>query len=358
MDDVYRVAKKHRSFEFGEYEIMAEVFPVDTSIPSKKSKIVNLIIDEKIPDELAQRSTVFGTAKFVIGEREEESKSKRIDCGGKYCITKENYKEKNAGKLIQEINIRLAGFGGNVPTEEFDNRTEATIKQFQRDYMHVPETGKICGSLLRAIDEFSAKYDLSDDIWQSLKCKCGKCKGFGEGKYSEEKGNTKIAERKRKYEYPGMHRSLLFGLRALLFYVQENENFGYHFSSVSSGYRCWVDNKKHKRGSTNHMGKAVDLQFNKSKISDVENIRDKIIIPNVKAQIRWKNENRFSLEPTRESYKGEFTASSWIHIDVREFNIRYLSDTFFVKKEEDLDCGSIVDFAKKMGIDRMCNCIG
>lgn len=42
-----------------------------------------------------------------------------------YCITKSNYKEKNAGKLIPEINIRLAGFGGNVPAEEFTDRTEA-----------------------------------------------------------------------------------------------------------------------------------------------------------------------------------------------------------------------------------------
>ena len=36
---------------------------------------------------------------------------------------------------MKQINIRLAGFGGNVPTDEFDDRTEKTIKQFQRDYM-------------------------------------------------------------------------------------------------------------------------------------------------------------------------------------------------------------------------------
>jgi hypothetical protein len=44
--------------------------------------------------------------------------------------------------LIREINIRLAGFGGNVPTDEFTDRTEKMVKQFQRDYMKVPETEK------------------------------------------------------------------------------------------------------------------------------------------------------------------------------------------------------------------------
>ncbi|MEC3875469.1 hypothetical protein, partial [Chryseobacterium salviniae] len=49
------------------------------------------------------------------------------NCGEKYCIKKGDKSE-----LIREINIRLAGFGGNVPTDEFTDRTEKMIKQFQR----------------------------------------------------------------------------------------------------------------------------------------------------------------------------------------------------------------------------------
>jgi hypothetical protein len=45
------------------------------------------------------------------------------------------FKKGDKHEIIREINIRLAGFGGNVPTDEFTERTENMIKQFQRDYM-------------------------------------------------------------------------------------------------------------------------------------------------------------------------------------------------------------------------------
>jgi hypothetical protein len=79
-------------------------------------------------------------------------KKEEKNCGEKYCITN------GKSELIREINIRLAGFGGNVPTDEFTTHTEKMIKQFQRDYMKVPETGKICGNVLKAIDDFSNKW--------------------------------------------------------------------------------------------------------------------------------------------------------------------------------------------------------
>ena len=135
------------------------------------------------------------------------------DCGGKYCITQHNYKQYNCSKLIQEINIRLAGFGGNVPTGEFTQRTKNSIMQFQRDYMGVPPTGKICGSLLKAIDEFcmNKAYDFN---FGQTKCPCRRCEGYG-------KGRNSFIISKKEYsgkEYPGMHRSLLFALKGLLFY--------------------------------------------------------------------------------------------------------------------------------------------
>ncbi|MGL5228878.1 MAG: hypothetical protein ACRC77_11910, partial [Bacteroidales bacterium] len=59
-------------------------------------------------------------------------------------FSKDDYDKVKYGNLLREINIRLAGFGGNVPTDDFDDRTEVTIKQFQRDYMQHDETGHVC----------------------------------------------------------------------------------------------------------------------------------------------------------------------------------------------------------------------
>ena len=107
------------------------------------------------------------------------------DCGGKFCIDKNS----PPSELIREINIRLAGFGGNVPTDKFTDRTEKMIKQFQRDYMKVPETGKVCGNVLKAIDEFTNKWV---EKINDYKCLChasdskvkvaDRCLGFGKGK--------------------------------------------------------------------------------------------------------------------------------------------------------------------------------
>ena len=169
-------------------------------------------------------------AKVFAPDKKDE---KGVSCGEKYCIKKGDKSE-----LIREVNIRLAGFGGNVPTDEFTDRTEKMIKQFQRDYMKVPETGKICGNVLRAIDDFSSKFDLSQAVWSSLDCSCttkgrnatsslkginelNNCKGWGDGtgKGTYKTGN---AEKDHKYEYPGIHRSLLFGFKATLFYLSKH----------------------------------------------------------------------------------------------------------------------------------------
>ena len=277
------------------------------------------------------------------------------NCGEKYCIKKGDKSE-----LIREINIRLAGFGGNVPTDEFTDITEKMIKQFQKDYMKVPETGKICGNVLKAIDDFQSKYIIN---FEDVKCPCGKCKGFGNDKFSDQKQNSKIDEKIRKYEYPGIHRSLIWALRAAMFYTTVIEkDLKYSVKCIFSGYRCHENNKQHKRTSTNHMGKALDIHFNKNGKrtqvpKEVEEIRQKIFVKHLGNQVRWDNDDKFSLEPGVPAYKGEFIASTWIHYDVRQFGLEYLKDDFFVKNINQINGESIVSLATKTKPDT-CNCMG
>jgi len=293
-------------------------------------------------------------APVVLGEPL-EGESKGGKCEGKYCI---KVGSPNS-ELIREINIRLAGFGGNVPTDEFTLRSEKMIKQFQRDYMKVSENGKVCGNVLKAIDDFQNSFVVN---FEDVKCKCEECKGFGNGKHDTEKQNAKIAELYRKYEYPGIHRSLIWALRAFMFYTSGKEKaLGYTVKCISSGYRCEENNKQHKRSSTNHMGKALDLHFNKNgkrtqALKDIEEIREKILIPYANIQIRWKENNLFSVEPSTKKYPTEFIAPTWIHFDVRQFELVYLSDKYFVKSLDEANGKNIFKLANEL-YPNMCNCI-
>lgn len=273
-------------------------------------------------------------------------------CGGAGCV-----KEGDENKLVQEINIRLAGFGGNVPTKKFTSRTVDMIKQFQKDYMEIDPTGKVCGETLEAIDEFESKYPIK---FSELKCDCGVCSGFGQGKYVEQKQKSNVAEKYRKYEYPGIHRSLLWAYKAMMFYMAKKEGGKYSINKISSGYRCHEDNKQHGRSSTNHMGKAIDIHFNKDgkrtrDILDVEKVRDNIIIPTNKAQINWGSKNKFSLEPSRNA---SFVATTWIHMDVRQFELEYLKDEFFANTEAKIKGKKIVEVAKDEGFEHAIDCLG
>jgi hypothetical protein len=123
-------------------------------------------------------------------------------------------------ELIREINIRLAGFGGNVPTDEFTDRTEKMIKQFQRDYMHVAETGIVDMTVIEAMDKFQEEYAISDIIWSQLKCRCKpqKCSGFGNGK-----GKNTFPERYNKYEYPRLHRFIIIWILCIKFLFRQTK---------------------------------------------------------------------------------------------------------------------------------------
>ncbi|AUX17244.1 peptidoglycan-binding domain-containing protein [Flavobacterium columnare] len=293
-----------------------------------------------------------GKSPAVIGKTKVERASSRgTDCGERYCIKKGDKSE-----LIREINIRLAGFGGNVPTDEFTERTEKMIKQFQRDYMKVPETGKVCGNVLRAIDDFQNKYTIH---FEDTKCKCGKCTGFGDqankGKYTK----SKHIEAYNKYEYPGIHRSLLWALKSVMFYTTNTEKeLNYTVKCIFSGYRCRFDNLINNRSSTNHMGKALDIHFNKNgkrtqKIKDLEEIREKIFNKYLGAKWDWKpnQDNIFNLESTE---KG---AKTWVHYDVREFDSKYLKNEYFAKDLMTFNGDKLINIANRLGLSKICNCL-
>lgn len=274
-------------------------------------------------------------------------------CGGKYCIRKGE-----SSKLIEEINIRLAGFGGCLPSDKFTDLTETCVRQFQRDYMHVEETGIICGNFLNALDEFGKKYPININ---EAKCKCGRCKGFGNERYLSEYNNPRIQEKVRRYEYPGIHRSLFWAVKAVMFYLSNKEKeMNYSLQCIFSGYRCHYDNKIHRRSSTNHMGKALDLHFYRTtdkkkswlySTKDNETIRANIFRKYLNAKFDWQGKNVFNLESTS---KG---ASSWVHFDVREYSLEYLDKRFFASTIKEVDGVSIVELAKANGKLGTCTCL-
>ncbi len=125
-----------------------------------------------------------------------------------------------------------------------------------------------------------------------------------------------------------------------MFYLETEGK--YRIGKFSSVYRCHIDNTNKGRSSTNHMGKAVDLHIyekdKKTRPSSLDerkklcnHVRD-LCVKHMNAQIRWKNKNRFSLEPAT----GSVSAPTWVHLDVRTFDKEYRADTLFVKKNSEL----------------------
>jgi GH24 family phage-related lysozyme (muramidase) len=340
--------------EGAEQEVFAYVEVVQDTSMHKQSVVVD--VDAKVfkPDPVEVTNKVAKTG--------EGDKNDGKNCGEKYCISKNS----PASELIREINIRLAGFGGNVPTDKFTDRTEKMIKQFQRDYMKVPETGKVCGNVLRAIDEFCNKWQEKISNYTCL-CKGvrsieNKCSGFGKGRYKGEYSSSRKIERYHKYERPGMHRSLLWGTSALRFYLSKQDVYKYLWQTA--GYRCWDHNRSVPRQTTNHMGKAVDIQFSKngttiegrrqSNLPILHEIYDKFYSKYLQAKYQWVGgQNNFSIEPIG---IGDGLTNSWIHLDVREFDNEYLDDEYFIKTQERVINGSIVELAKKLGLLNTCMC--
>ncbi len=232
-----------------------------------------------------------------------------------------------SGPDVEELQIRLSGFSGSVPHGTFDIGTETQVKQFQTDFMKVTPTGIVDRVAFEAIDRFSGLLPID---FNKLKCPCGACSGFGQGLYKGQyvPGKPQI-EAYHNYEYPGIHRVTLWSLRAIWFYYSQWEFI------ITSGYRCSVRNTQEGRTSTNHRGKAVDtdhLDSLEHKELDMERcaaIRASMVGVGG-FQIGWAEKNKKSFEPSN-------IAPTWVHLDVRQFESKYLQDRFFCKDLGNLD---------------------
>jgi len=233
------------------------------------------------------------------------------------------------GDDVTELQLRLAGFRGTLPDGDFGPGTELQVKVFQADYMRLTSpTGIVDRATFQAIDKFAQRFPID---FQALRCPCGNCDGFGQGKF---KGlylvGAKNQEQFNRYEYPGVHRMILWATRALFGYRPDLKFM------FTSGYRCSVDNQINKRTTTNHHGKAVDIDIALSpgmtKQGDMERCNEirGLLVEKSNAQIGWLASNRKSLEPSD-------IAPTWVHYDVRSYERRYLRDEFFCKDLSGLD---------------------
>ena len=233
------------------------------------------------------------------------------------------------GDDVVELQMRLAGFRGTTPDGDFGPGTELQVKTFQRDWMgSATPHGRADADTIAAIAAFAAAHTL--DFGQ-LRCPCGQCSGFGQGQFKGQYREGKPAiEAFHRYEYPGIHRMLLWAFRAVLFYGGQR---GWDIA-VTSGYRCSERNKQQNRTSTNHHGKAIDFDIlgAADKPEDMENcdaLRG-LLVETANAQIGWNAGNRKSLEPSN-------IAPTWVHYDVRSYASTYLDDRYFVQDLAGLD---------------------
>lgn len=238
-------------------------------------------------------------------------------------------KRGDQGRDVEELQIRLAGFRGTLLDGDFGPGTELQVLQFQRDFMkQANPKGIVDADTFRAIDRLRALHPIDFD---ALKCPCGSCSGFGEGQFrgKYQTGQPKT-EAFHRYEYPGIHRMLLWAVRAVFHYTPQ------HTYTITSGYRCSVRNKQMQRSSTNHHGKAIDLDVPLGPGSDKRDDMDccnevrAVIVNKSNAQIGWAATNRKALEPAD-------IAPTWVHYDVRCYEPKYLEDRFFCRTESELD---------------------
>jgi len=229
------------------------------------------------------------------------------------------------GQDVQELQIRLSGFEGGVPDGNFGPGTERSVIAFQRDYMQQSNpSGEGDMDTLQALGDFANQFPLK---WTELACPCGQCAGFGQGQgQGEYRAGKPQAEAYHQYEYPGIHRSLLWALRAIMFYHPDMP------LQISSGYRCKINNQQNGRTSTNHQGKAIDISVpgsREEKMFHADRLRDDIV-RQCNAQIGWSCGNQKALEPAN-------IAPTWVHLDVRCFASEFLADYHFCSSPVELD---------------------
>ena len=134
--------------------------------------------------------------------------------------------------------------------------------------------------------------------WPSTAWPGGRCTGFGsrqfKGVYFE--GNPRF-EPFHRYEYPGIHRMLLWAVRGAMF-CRRKDRF-----VITSGYRRRNDNEDHARRITNHQGKAIDIAFKPApgRARNVPadcSLARVCIVETADAQIGWSAAIRTALEPS------------------------------------------------------------
>jgi len=241
-------------------------------------------------------------------------------------------KRGDKGEDVVELQLRLSGFRGTVWDGDFGPGTELQVMTFQRDYMKVDQpTGRVNRITFDALAEFEQQFPVD---FMSVACPCGDCGGFGQGRFKDRyRAGQPHIEAYHRYEYPGIHKAILHAYRGACFYLSES---GYSIPFLSSGYRCWINNDRKGRKSTNHMGKALDVDFNllpnEDKRNDFKRCDEArgILVEKCGFQIGWDANQRKALEPRD-------IAPTWIHMDVRCFAQKYLDDRFYVKSVEDLD---------------------
>ena len=313
---------------------------------------------EKVYEDLKQKVDEVVSEQQKIStteDRSEQSTTPKTDVknlckNNAQCITS------GKGELIREINIRLAGFGGALPSDEFTELTKKCIKQFQRDYMGIEETGKICGSLLVALDKFYYEYPVSS-FMGNIACPCGKCNGYGNNRRNVKSGSNDANE------YPGIHRSVIWILKALNFYLKtEFSAKKLEVAYIESGYRCINSNIIKKRTSVNHMGMAFDIHFKvngvrTTKLEDMEFIRKSVMNKKMNA-FEFRKNDCIYMEPTTFN-DGTAGARSWVHYDITQWNDKkYKSDDLFKIGVTNLNGKKLVDIAKEQKIEKILSCGG
>lgn len=230
------------------------------------------------------------------------------------------------GPQVVELQMRLAGFRGTVPDGDYGPGTELQVQAFQRLVLgNAQPTGEADATTMTALAAFGDQHPID---FAKLRCPCGQCGGFGRKQFAGLYNKGVKLELYNRYEYPGVHRMLLWTIRAAEFYAAQR---GWGLA-INSGYRCSIDSANHNRTSTNHQGKAVDLDpiGNDGTDKDRCDTLRHILEEKANFQNGWNIANRKSYEPNS-------IAPTWVHIDVRSYASVYLDDRYFVRSVEALD---------------------
>jgi hypothetical protein len=229
-------------------------------------------------------------------------------------------KRGDSGPAVVELQMRLAGFRGTVPDGNYGPGTEMQVTSFQKLYMRQTDpTGQADTETMAAIVAFGIAHPIDFAV---LRCPCGQCGGFGKGRFRGLYRSPGALEVFHRYEYPGIHRMLLWTYKAAQFFAT-SQNWRL---TINSAYRCAIDNANHQRSSTNHHGKAIDIDIIGGGGTDRSrcNALRGWLVENGHAQIGWSALNRKSLEPAN-------IAPTWVHLDVRSYQPTYLEDRYFIR---------------------------